>query len=323
MPGLARAGALEEQVIQVTGLTRYYGLFPAIEDVSFDVGEGEIIGLLGLNGAGKSTTLKCLVGLLAPSAGTVIIDGLNVEDDPGALASRIGYLPENPPLYEDMTVSDFLMHCGRLKGMDAASVSRRLPEVLALADLAGRESQRIGTLSHGYRKRVGIAQAIIHDPKLVVLDEPISGLDPAQIVEMRRVIRNLGSGRAVILSSHILGEISQTCDRILVVHEGSLVAQGTESELSTRATPAAKLDLTVRGDTDALKTFLEGHAAVTDTTIIDSRDGVVRANITLEDAQRESLLADLIGAGFGLRLVEAPQDELEEIFLSLTRGGAA
>lgn len=323
MPGLARASTVEEPLIQVTGLTRYYGHFAAIQDVSFEVGNSEIIGLLGLNGAGKSTTLKILAGLLAPSAGTVVIDGIDVEQDPGALASRIGYLPENPPLYTDMSVTAFLTHCGRLKGMEAAKVQQRLPEVIALADLKGREDQLIGTLSHGYRKRVGIAQAIIHDPKLVILDEPISGLDPAQIVEMRKVIRDLGKGRAVILSSHILGEISQTCDRILVVADGKLVAKGTEAELAARATPATKLNLTVRGDQAALVSFLEGHAAVTAVSARVATDGLASAQITLDDAQREQLLADVIGQGFGLRLVEDPEDELEEIFLSLTQVGSA
>lgn len=310
-------------MIEVTGLTRYYGQFAALEDVSFKVGDSEIVGLLGLNGAGKSTALKILAGLLAPSRGSVVIDGIDVEEDPGALASRIGYLPENPPLYEDMTVTAFVAHVGRLKGMSADAVARRLPEVIQLCDLEGRENQIISTLSHGYRKRVGIAQAIVHDPKLVILDEPISGLDPAQIVEMRRVLRGLGAGRAVMISSHILSEISQTCDRILVVHGGKLVAQGSEAELAERAQPVTRLILTVRGEPGALHDWLGKHPAVSKAERRDAPDGRARCLVEIDDDKREALLAELIAAGFGLRLVEQPEDELEEIFLGLTKEASA
>ena len=310
-------------MIQVTGLTRHYGEFTALQDVSFEVGDSEIIGLLGLNGAGKSTALKILAGLLSPSSGTVIVDGIDVEKDPGALASRIGYLPESPPLYEDMTVTDYLVHTGRLKGMSAADAVKALPDVIDKCALKGREHQVIGTLSHGFRKRVGIAQAIIHNPRFVILDEPISGLDPAQIVEMRAVIRGLGQGRAVMISSHILSEISQTCDRILVVDNGKLVAQGTEAELASRAAPVSKLHVTVRGEAEAFMAFLEGHSACSAVVSRPAAEGLVGATLTLDDAQHEQLLADLIGAGFGLRIAEHPEDELEEIFLALTQEGSA
>ncbi len=307
-------------MIEVTGLTRYYGEFAALEDVSFRVGQSEIIGLLGLNGAGKSTTLKILAGLLAPSSGQVLIEGVDVQEDTTAMARHIGFLPERPPLYEDMTVTEFLVHVARLKGMTVADAHGRLPEVFRLCDLQGREDQLISTLSHGYRKRVGIAQAIIHGPKLVILDEPISGLDPAQIVEMRKVIRGLGEGRVVILSSHILGEISQTCDRILVVHDGKLVAQGTEAELASRSGGHNKVAITVQGDAAAYHAFLEGSALVSEFTAIMRPDGQASATVSVTDAQRSELLGALVGAGFGLRLVEVPDDELEEIFLGLTKG---
>jgi ABC-2 type transport system ATP-binding protein len=199
-------------MIEVTDLTRYYGAFAALDRVSFKIDRGEIIGLLGLNGAGKSTTLKILAGLLTPSEGTVKFDGVDITDNPDSVRSQIGSLPEDPPLYRDMTVTAFLKYIGRLKGMTGAQVNERLPHVVQLAQLEGREQQVIGTLSHGFRKRVGIAQAVIHDPKLVILDEPISGLDPKQIVEHARGHpRTSAKGRAVIVSSHILSEISQTC----------------------------------------------------------------------------------------------------------------
>jgi ABC-2 type transport system ATP-binding protein len=310
-------------MIQVRNLTRYYGEFAALRDVSFDLKEGEIVGLLGLNGAGKSTSLKVLAGLLCPSIGSVVIDGLDLHTHP-QVRGRIGYLPEDPPLYTEMTVTAFLRHIGRIKGMSAADLDRRVPEVIRLADLGGREHQVIGTLSHGYRKRVGIAQAVINDPKLVILDEPISGLDPAQIVEMRKVVRNLGTNRAVILSSHILAEVSATCDRILVIGGGKLVAQGTEAELVSRTGADAQLVVTVRGDAAKFEEWLGANAKVN--RIVGRRPtapGLVAVHLEMHGDQREALLPEITAAGFGLRLVEAPQDELEEIFLGLTRREAA
>lgn len=320
------AGAATREMIEVTGLTRYYGDTAAVSDVSFQVAEGEIIGLLGLNGAGKSTTLKILAGLIVPSSGSVRIAGVDALQDPDALRARIGYLPEEPPLYRDMTVTGFLRHIGRLKGMTSAAVERRLPEVIELADLQGREDQVIATLSHGYRKRVGIAQAVIHDPKLVILDEPISGLDPAQIVEMRKVVRALGKGRAVLISSHILGEISQTCDRILVLNQGRLVAQGTEAELTARG-GATKLLVTVRADGERFVGWLNDNGRVATASLVvppagslaarESRPDVCTARVELHADEREALLSELVRAGFGLRLVEGPDDDLEEVFLGL------
>jgi ABC-2 type transport system ATP-binding protein len=310
-------------MIQVRNLTRYYGEFAALRDVSFDLKEGEIVGLLGLNGAGKSTTLKVLSGLLPPSVGSVTIDGLDLHQNP-AVRGRIGYLPEDPPLYTEMTVTAFLRHIGRINGMSSADLDRRIPEVVRLADLGGREHQVIDTLSHGYRKRVGIAQAVIHDPKLVILDEPISGPDPAQIVEMRKVVRNLGTNRAVILSSHILNEVSATCDRILVIGRGRLVAQGTEAELTSRQGADAQLVVSVRGEGGRFEEWLANNPRVR--RVVGRRPvqpGFASVHIELNGDQREQLLPEIAAAGFGLRLVEAPVDELEEIFLGLTRKEAA
>lgn len=308
-------------MIEVANLTRYYGDFAALHDVSFSVAEGEIIGLLGLNGAGKSTTLKILAGLMPPSEGTVRVDGADIVADARSFHARVGYLPEVPPLYTDMTVRDFVRHIGRLKGLSAATVERRLPEVLATAQLNGREDQVIETLSHGYRKRVGIAQAIIHDPRLVILDEPISGLDPVQIVEMRRVIRSLAKGRAVLVSSHILSEIEATCDRIFVLRDGRLVAQGTEAEL-TRELARAGLRLTVRDPHGAFAAWVKAHPAVASADVAPSAAGTATVIVTLHGDDRERLVADLVAAGFGLRGLQAAQDALEEMFLGIAGGKA-
>jgi ABC-2 type transport system ATP-binding protein len=267
--------------------------------------------------------LKVLSGLLPPSIGSVSIDGLDLHTHPEVRA-RIGFLPEDPPLYTEMTVTAFLRHIGRIKGMSAAAIDRRLPEVVQLADLGGREHQVIGTLSHGYRKRVGIAQAVIHDPKLVILDEPISGLDPAQIAEMRKVVRNLGTNRAVILSSHILSEVSATCDRILVIGRGKLVAQGTEAELIGRSGADARLVVTVRGDAGRFEEWLGRNDRVA--RVLERRPaspGLATVEIEMKGDQREQLLPEISAAGFGLRLAQPAADELEEIFLGLTRKEAA
>jgi len=310
-------------MIRVDNLTRYYGDFAALDGASFELQEGEIVGLLGLNGAGKSTTLKILAGLLMPSRGSVHIGDHDLLADPDSVRASIGFLPEDPPLYRDMTVTSFLAHAGRIKGMSGSAVKARLPEVIRSCDLQGREHQLIGTLSHGYKKRVGIAQAIIHKPRLIILDEPISGLDPAQIVEMRQVVRGLAKGAAVIVSSHILSEISQTCDRILVLHGGKLVAQGTEGELVSRGGGDRRILVTVRGEAEPFGKWLAQHDGVARSERRDAPMGQARFFVELATEAREDFLAELVAKGFGLRLVEAPEDELEEIFLSLTGQEAA
>ncbi len=308
-------------MIEVRGLTRFYGTFSALEDVSFEVSEGEIIGLLGLNGAGKSTTLKILAGLIPPSSGTVRVDGIDLVAEPERLRARIGYLPEDPPLYTDMTVEAFVRYIGRLKGVDAASVEARLPEVLETAQLTDRAGQIIGTLSHGYRKRVGIAQAIIHDPKLVILDEPISGLDPKQIVGMREVIRKLAKGRAVLVSSHILSEVEATCDRLLVLKDGRLVRQGTEAEL-TADLRRTRLRLTARDPEGKLAAFVRGVDGVSDVTEKGAAGGLSTVVVVMETDVREALAAAVVGAGFGLRALDEAEAALEGVFMGLTGGDA-
>ena len=306
-------------MIQVSNLTRYYGALPALRDVSFEVQRGEIIGLLGLNGAGKSTALKILAGVLAPSGGDVTMDGQNVTEHADKLKANIGFLPEEPPLYRDMTVTAFLAYVGQLKGMDRQSVLARLPEVISITGLQGRENQIIGTLSHGYKKRVGIAMAVIHNPALVILDEPISGLDPKQIKEMRSVIRRLGEDRAVLISSHILSEMSKTCDRLIVLHGGKKVAEGTQETLMQHIS-GERLQITVRGDATQVTEWLEAHPAVTQHTLTSNpQDALVSANIALDQGkEREGLVKGLVEAGFGVHTIEDAEYDLEDIFLSFT-----
>lgn len=305
-------------MIEVTSLSRYYGDFAALSDVSFSAEKGQIVGLLGLNGAGKSTTLKILAGLIPPSKGTVVIDGLDLSQHPDTLRSAIGYLPENPPLYTDMRVSEFIMHIGRLKGASKEQITSRLPEVLQLTQLTDRAQQVIGTLSHGYRKRVGIAQALIHNPKLVILDEPISGLDPVQIVEMRTVIRNLAKDRAVIVSSHILSEVEQTCDFLVVLKDGKCVAQGTEEWFTSQFSQPA-LKLLLRGEASSLRQWLDERDWVQSAEITEQGHDL-QLTVTLSEDRRAALSSGLIHGGFELLSMESTSHALEALFLGIAGG---
>lgn len=313
-------------MIEVQSLSRTYGAHRAVDDVSFTIGQHQVVGFLGLNGAGKTTTLKLIAGLLSPSAGTVRVDGVDIADAPVSFRKRIGFLPETPPLYTEMTVSDFLRYVGRLRGVSASEVEARLPDVIGRCQLRGQEDRVIDELSHGYRKRVGIASAIIHKPSLVILDEPISGLDPVQIVEMREVIKALGHDCTVLVSSHILSEISQTCSRILVFADGRLVADGTEAELAARFRVGTRLHFTLVGSRAAVEAFFGAQAGLGDVQVGPEADGRVAARVELAAGggqSPEALVAGLVAAGIGVRRLDDAQDELEEIFMGLTRGGAA
>ena len=306
-------------MIEATGLTRYYGDFPALRDASFSIGEGEIVGFLGLNGAGKSTMLKILAGLLLPSAGRVTVGGIEASDDSEALRAKIGFLPEDPPLYREMKVREFLSWVGRVKGRSRAQVAKDLPSVIETCQLGDYQDRVISELSHGYKKRVGIAQAIIHRPDVVILDEPISGLDPKQIVEMRQVVRSLKERATVLISSHILTEVSQTCDRILVIHKGRLVAEGSAAELGTKVGEGTRLRLLLRGTKPAVKRTFEA-AGVVDNHSFSPTDGdTLDVTVELTGDHREALVAALVEAGIGVRGVADAVSELEQIFLEFTR----
>lgn len=310
-------------MIEVHSLSRYYGERRAVDDVSFSIRTGEVVGLLGLNGAGKSTTLKVLAGLILPSSGTVTVDGFDMSQAPVAVRSRIGFLPEDPPLYTEMTVTEFLFFVGGLRGLGRPAIAERLPVVLGIAQLNEVAGRVIGELSHGFRKRVGIAQAIIHSPKLIILDEPISGLDPVQIVDMRAVIRSLAKESTVIVSSHILSEISQTCDRLIVLNDGRLVATGTEAELAANLKTGGTIDVSVRGTIQAAIAVINAVSGVGEVVAIAESDGRAQLRVNMKEDCREAIVSALVAGGLGVRGVEDAADELEQIFLDLTRSGKA
>jgi ABC-2 type transport system ATP-binding protein len=309
-------------VIEIQGLTKYYGDRKAVGPISFSIAKGEVVGLLGLNGAGKTTTLRILACDLLPSAGSVAVGGLDVVDHPDEVRARIGYLPDHPPLYDEMTVREYLTFAARLRGMSLENARKRLPEVIDAIQLQDVADDVIATLSHGFRQRVGIAQAIVHKPELLVLDEPISGLDPVQIVEMRELVRGLRKHHTTLISSHILSEISETCDRILVIRDGEIVASGTERDLSTRFLEQSSILLTARGPVADAKRLLSGVKGVLKVEVLDNGThgpGVNTYQIEAQQDVREEACKALVLGNIGVLEIARSEKELESIFLRLAR----
>jgi ABC-2 type transport system ATP-binding protein len=311
-------------MIEVRELVKFYGERHAVGPLSFSIDKGEIVGLLGLNGAGKTTALRVLACDLLPSSGTVRVDGIDVVDQPHEVRRRIGYLPDTPPLYGDMTVREYLVFVARLRGLSAMDAERRAGVVEAAAQLDSVKDETIASLSHGFKQRVGIAQAVVHGPRLLILDEPISGLDPVQIVEMRQLLRSLRGEHTIILSSHILTEISETCDRLLVLGEGRIVAAGTEAELSRGVLGAAEVLLTVRAETEAraeeILANVDGVRAVHAASPREVGANVFTVRLTVEKDVREAACKALVGAGIGVLEIVRAKQELESIFVRLTAG---
>lgn len=307
-------------MIEIEDLYKYYGERRAVGPLSFSIEAGEIVGLLGLNGAGKTTTLRILACDLLPSSGNVKVDGLDVVENPHEVRARIGYLPDTPPLYNDMTVRAYLHFAARLRGMSTSEADKRVPEVLETTSLEDVRDQLISSLSHGYRQRVGIAQAIVHKPRLLVLDEPISGLDPKQIVEIRELLRSLKGDHTILLSSHILSEISETCDRLLVIRDGQIAAVGTEAELSAKLLRQKGVDVTARGDEDKALELARAVKGVINAEIhgaAEAGEGLFTLRVEAEGDVREALCKTLVDAGFGLLEVRRSERELESVFLEL------
>jgi ABC-2 type transport system ATP-binding protein len=311
-------------MIRATNVSKFYGGKRALGPVSFEINPGETVGFLGLNGAGKTTALRILACDLRPSGGTVEVGGVDAVADPHEVRKRIGFLPENPPLYSDMSVVDYLRFAGELRGMSANAVKKRMPDVLEITDLTDVSTDFIGTLSHGYRQRVGVAQAIIHQPKFLILDEPTRGLDPVQIVEMRNLIHDLKQNHTVLISSHILTEISQTCDRLLVLGKGELLGKGTESELASVKGEIRQITVTVRGG--ERETIAKVLSAVDGVTKVaepyEAGGGQLFALSTNKDCRAEVSRA-VVEAKMDLLKLDYSRSELENTFIRLVGGADA
>ncbi|MEA2700258.1 MAG: gliding motility-associated transport system ATP-binding protein [Myxococcales bacterium] len=306
-------------MIQVKGLTKYYGEHAAILDLNFSIEQGQVIGFLGLNGAGKTTTLKVLGCVLLPTAGQVTVDGIDVARDPHAIRRRIGFLPDTPPLYAEMPVGRYLEFAAQLRGVTADKAASFVVEAEEKTGIRDMHDELISTLSHGYRQRVGVAQALVHKPKLLILDEPTSGLDPVQIVEMRSMIRQLRGAHTVLLSSHILSEISQTCDRLLVIQSGEIVAQGTEQELAARMGAGGTVEIEVAGPARRVLDAVATVPGVGAATVLRDADGTVTVSLQATPDQRPKIARAIIQNGLDLLRIDRGAAGLESIFLELTR----
>jgi ABC-2 type transport system ATP-binding protein len=306
-------------MIQVRELTKYYGEHPAIRDLSFDIQRGEVIGFLGLNGAGKTTTLKILGCVLLPTSGRVVVDGLDVTQRPHEVRRRIGFLPDTPPLYNEMTVGDYLAFAAQLRGVPARDTAKRVSEAEEKTSLQDVHGEIIGTLSHGFRQRVGLAQALVHKPALLILDEPTGGLDPIQIVEMRNLMRRLRGEHTLLISSHILSEVSQTCDRLLVIDEGRIVAQGTVEEMAGAAGATSEIELDVRGPADRITAAVNTVSGVRGISVLSEENGLVSLRVQAAPDLRPALVRAVVSHGLDVLRVDRSASHLEAVFMRLAR----
>ena len=316
-------------MIEVEHLNKIYGSTSAIEDVTFNVEEGEILGFLGPNGAGKTTTMRILTGYLPATSGTARIAGLDVHDDSLAVRQRIGYLPENPPLYPEMSVQGFLFFVARIKGVSAGDRKSKVAAAMERCNLTDKRHVLIRKLSKGYRQRVGIAQAIVHDPPAIILDEPTVGLDPRQIIDVRNLIKSLAGSHTIIISTHILPEVSMTCNRVAIINSGTIVATNTLDNLMSELTSGSGYELELEGEAALAKQMLQNLPGV---NLVESipmlgREGNqieqnrVRMRVVSQPGTEpgNAIANSLLQAGFGLHEMRRINATLEDVFLQLTR----
>jgi ABC-2 type transport system ATP-binding protein len=314
-------------MIRVEGLTKRYPRTVAVDNISFSVNKGEIVGFLGPNGAGKTTTMRVLTCFMPPSQGMVEVAGYDVVRQPMEVKKRIGYLPETPPLYPEMEVGEYLNFVGQLKGLSTDQLKGRVEEVARRCHVDDVMKKLISKLSKGYRQRVGLAQAILHNPEVLILDEPTSGLDPKQILETRDLIRELAGEHTIILSTHILPEVEQTCEKVVIINKGRLVATDSVANLTSRlrGSEAVEVEVSGAGGAEEVRRKIEETAGVSKVTEKPARDGKLRFEVEgLPGAQiRPELARGVVGAGWNLHELHSLSLSLEEIFLQLTASDAA
>ncbi len=307
-------------MIEVQHLTKRYGPVTAVDDISFTVERGEILGFLGPNGAGKTTTMRVLTGYMPPTDGKAIVAGYDVFEKPIEAKRRTGYLPETPPLYPDMSVRDYLSFVARIKGVPRGERTARVDEMMAKTRIADVANRHCGKLSKGYRQRVGLAQALMHNPDVLILDEPTAGLDPKQIIETRQLIKALAGDHTIILSTHILPEVSQTCQRVVIINRGKVVAVDTPDNLTSRLRGSETMYLQVDAAGADAASVLQRVSGVTRVAIADTKQQVVGYEVDSESGRdvRRELAAAVVGRGWGLLELRPMRLSLEEIFLHVT-----
>lgn len=314
-------------MITVEHLTKYYGEHLAVDDLSFEIEEGHVYGFLGPNGAGKSTTMNIMTGCLSATDGHVLIDGHDIFDEPKAAKRLIGYLPEQPPLYMNESPVDYLSFVGEAKGLRGEELKRQVEEVITQTGLEKKKNRRISALSKGYKQRVGIAQALLGNPKVIILDEPTVGLDPIQIIEIRDLIKSLGETHTVIFSSHILSEVQTICDQILMIAGGKLVAFDTPENLERSMVSSSEIVISTDASEEAVRAALSACEGAEDVTFETAANGNLRARIKTGKDQLDTLskavFAAFVGSGLSLMELSTKKATLEDIFLELADDSAA
>ncbi len=306
----------ESWAIKTEKLTRDYPGVTAVKELDFSVPSGVIHGFLGPNGAGKSTTIKMLCGLLRPTSGRVLIEGFDPVTDPLKVKRMIGYLPENPPLYKEMTVSEYLRFAAQLHDVEKSNLDAAVKKAIELTNLNAVAKRLVGNLSKGFKQRVGIAQAIIHDPQVIVLDEPTSGLDPESVVEIRQLIKNLKDKKTVLLSSHLLHEVEEICDTVSIIHSGVLLANGSLQNVRERYRKHSQVELEIKGDCpDSLLLEMDFVQSIV------REEKKIILQLKTKDEKRDAIVKHLVGAGVGVLGISRIESELEDIFLELVKAG--
>lgn len=311
-------------MIEVSSLTKKYGVHTAVNNLSFSIEEGHIYGFLGPNGAGKSTTMNIMTGCLAATSGKVTIDGFDIFEEPVKAKGRIGYLPEQPPLYPDMTPKEYLLFVAEAKGIDKSQIKSQVEDAMQKTQITDVANRLIKNLSKGYKQRVGIAQALLGNPSTIILDEPTVGLDPNQIIEIRSLITELGKNHTIILSSHILSEVQAVCDRIMIISKGNLVANDTPEKLEELFAGKVQMDLTVKGDvSDVLSVLnqIDGISVVSSSQVQKYTNVVV--SFLSENDVSENVFFAFANAGLPIVRMNTEKASLEDIFIELTKSNDA
>ncbi len=309
-------------MIEISDLTKYYGDLCALDNVTFSVRKGEILGLLGPNGAGKTTALRLITGYLAPTSGTVTAKGISVKDDPLAIKKMIGYLPESAPLYQDLLVYDYLGYVADIRGFEGEKKEERIRELSDICGLREVMHRSIHEISKGYKQRVGLAHAMMSDPEILVLDEPTTGLDPNQIVEIRNIIKQIGREKTVILSTHILSEVEASCDRVVIIHRGKIVADSSTDELKKSSRSEYSVDISLKGaELEDVQSRLSSIQGITEVQSAGSENGISNFHLLCKTDRdiRENIFNEIKKTGWALLELKREAKSLEKVFRELTK----